>query len=151
MAGKRSVAIVIWRQGGEQVLTVLRPHRPDDELRGKWGLPAVTLRPAEDAPAGAVRCGREKLGIEVAPVAVLGEARAERASGPIALTLVEARALSWPPNLPDPATNPEVTLYEAWDWKRPAELRPTAEAGSLCCRLLLELVEEDRVSDQQGS
>ncbi len=142
MAGKRSVALVIWQQGGERVLAVLRPNRPDDEFPGMWGLPALTLRPGEDPPSGAVRCGREKLGIEVAPVAILGETRGERPAGPLVLTLVEARALSWPPRLPDPALDPRVTLYEGWAWKRPEELRPTAEAGSLCCRLLLECVED---------
>lgn len=142
MAGKHAVALVIWQQGGERVLAVLRPNRPDDEFPGLWGLPAVTLGPGEDPPSAAVRCGRQKLGLEVAPMAVLGEKDGERAGGRLVLTLVEARALRWPPRLPIPSSDSTVTLYEAWAWKRPEELRRTAEAGSLCCQLLLECVEE---------
>lgn len=142
MARKHSVALVIWQQGGERVLAVLRPHRPDDEFPGLWGLPAVTLLPGEDAPSAAVRCGRQKLGLEVAPLAVLGEKEGERPEGRLVLTLVEARPLRWPPRLPDPTSDTSVTLYEAWEWKRPEELRITAEAGSLCCQLLLECMED---------
>lgn len=143
MAGKHSVALVIWQQGGQRVLAVLRPNRPDDEFPGMWGLPAVTLRPDEDPPAAAVRCGREKLGMRVAPVAVLGETSGTRGAGRLVLTLVEGRALTWPPQLPTPAEDATVTLYEGWAWKSPDDLRPTAAAGSLCCQLLLELLESE--------
>ncbi len=141
MADKHSVAIVIWDRGAGRVLSVLRPNTPDDELPGLWGLPAVTLRSGEDPPVGAVRCGREKLGLEVAPIAVMGETEAERPSGRICLTLVEARALTWPPRLPERSPEIKTTLYDAWAWKYPEELRQTADAGSLCCRLLLERIE----------
>ena len=64
---KRSVAVVVRGPEAGTFLVVKRPDDPGDPLAGVWGLPAVTLADGEDERAAAVRVGRDKLGVELAP------------------------------------------------------------------------------------
>ncbi len=73
---KHSIALVIGAGGG-RVLMVLRPV-DDESLPGVWGLPAVSVAPGEDEDQAVRRAGREKLGVEVLPGALQGEAETDR-------------------------------------------------------------------------
>ena len=128
---KRSVSLVIECPGG--ILLVRRPD-DDESLPGLWGLPAATLRPDESEEEAVRRAGRSKLGVEARPLNPIGEAQEERSGYRIRmrdwLTTIDAGE----PHVPQPA---DGTQYDALRWGDPAELVPTARAGSLCCRVLL--------------
>jgi hypothetical protein len=72
------------------------------------------------------RAGREKLGVEVAPVRPVG--------GEGAMTDWEARVLAGTPAVPQQGPN---TQYTELRWGDPSELVPAARQGSLCSRALL--------------
>ena len=123
---KRSVSLVI--EGPEGLLLVKRPE-DDESLPGVWGLPAASLRPGESEQDALRRAGREKLGVEVRPLRLLGEE-----TGRIAMRDWVAEIVSGTPSVPQPGAG---TQYEAWRWGAAAELEPAARAGSLCARVLL--------------
>jgi ADP-ribose pyrophosphatase YjhB (NUDIX family) len=128
---KQSIALVIW--SGEKVLLVRRPE-DDESLPGLWGLPAVSLTPGEPAEAGVRRAGRAKLGVGVRPLRALGSIGAERPAGPLRMTDWEAELVDGEPAVPQPGPG---TQYTDWRWGEAAELMPAAQAGSLCCQVLL--------------
>jgi 8-oxo-dGTP diphosphatase len=129
---KRSVSLVI--EGREGVLLVRRP--PDDEsLPGLWGLPAATLGENESEQGALRRAGRDKLGVEVKSLHLLGEERDERAGYRIVMRDWAVEIASGEPSVPQPGAS--GTQYESWRWGDPAELVPAARQGSLCARVLL--------------
>jgi ADP-ribose pyrophosphatase YjhB (NUDIX family) len=129
---KRSVSLVIEDTRG----LVLLVRRPDDDesLPGLWGLPAASLAPGELEPDAVRRVGRQKLGVEVAPLAVLGADEDERPGYRIVMRDWAARIVDGAPSVPQPGPG---TQYAEWRWGDPAELAPAARAGSLCARVLL--------------
>jgi ADP-ribose pyrophosphatase YjhB (NUDIX family) len=130
---KRSVSLAVHDADG-RVLQVQRP--PDDEdLPLAWGLPAASLRPGEDWRAAVERAARDKLGVAVEPLLVLGQGHLDRPGYRLMMRLYEARLVEGEPSVPQPA--PDVTQYVAWRWGRAADLEPAAAAGSLCSRLYL--------------
>jgi 8-oxo-dGTP diphosphatase len=128
---KRSVSLVI--EGPAGVLLVRRPD-DDDSLPGLWGLPAASLREGESEQEALARAGREKLGVDVEPLRVIGEEEAERAGYRIAMRDWAARIVAGEPEVPQAG---EGTQYVEWRWGDPAELAPAARAGSVCARVLL--------------
>lgn len=128
---KRSVALVIEDTRG--VLLVRRPAG-DESLPGEWGLPAATLAAGESEEEAVLRAGREKLGVEVRPLRVLGEEDDERPSYRMAMRDWAVEIAAGEPSVPQPAAG---TQYEALRWGRAQDLAPAAERGSLCARVLL--------------
>jgi 8-oxo-dGTP diphosphatase len=120
---KRSVSLVI--EGSEGVLLVRRPD-DDESLPGVWGLPAVSLAPGESNEDAVRRAGRDKLGVEVRPVRLLGE---DGTMGDW-----EAEIVSGEPSVPQPGPH---TQYTALRFGELADLVPAAREGSLCSRVLL--------------
>jgi ADP-ribose pyrophosphatase YjhB (NUDIX family) len=90
-------------------LVVKRPDDPGDPLAGVWGLPAVTRADGEDERAAAVRVGRDKLGVELAPGARLGEASADRGDYLLVLADYEATIVDGTPVVPQ--ADASVTQY----------------------------------------
>jgi len=138
---KRSVAVVVRGPEAGTFLVVRRPDDPGDPLAGVWGLPAVTLADGEDERAAVVRAGRDKLGVELAPGARLGEANADR--GEYALTLADYEAVitAGVPAVPQPDRS--VTQYVEWRYTSdPAVLAEAAARGSLCAQIFLGRAEE---------
>jgi 8-oxo-dGTP diphosphatase len=129
---KQSIALVIERPEG--MLLVRRPEG-DESLAGMWGLPAVTLEPAEAEEAAVRRAGRSKLGVEVRPLRPIGAAHAERPRYRIHMRDWSTEIESGDPEVPQRGAG---TQYVALRWGDPAELAPAARAGSLCCRVVLE-------------
>jgi ADP-ribose pyrophosphatase YjhB (NUDIX family) len=128
---KRSVSLVIEGPGG--LLLVRRPEG-DESLPGEWGLPAATLRKGEGEEDAVRRAGRDKLGVEVRPLRVLGEASGERPAYRILMRDWEVEVAAGDPVVPQPG---EGTQYEGLRWGDAAELVPAARRGSLCARVLL--------------
>ena len=118
---KHSIAVAIF--SGEQVLSVRRPN-DDDELPGIWGLPAGTLRAGETTEDLIKRIGREKLGVELAPIRQINTGKQMRAQYLLDMEL-------WEAVMKDPAS----PLHPQWRWASIESLRAGAEAGSLCCEL----------------
>lgn len=132
---KCSVAAVIRRREDPRFLSVRRPQ-DDEHLPGLWGLPAVTLTAGELPEAGLRRIGREKLGVEITPIAFVGIDTAERGDHRLILMDLEALLVEGLPDV-DAATG-RGTRYVAQRWTSDVEtLREAAERGSLCCRILL--------------
>ena len=140
---RRAVAAAVRGENG-LVLAVRRPDEPGEELPGVWGLPAVTLREGESPEDGVRRLGREKLGVDLTPLASLAEGEQRRPSRQVGkdytlhMTVYEA-SMTGQPHLPPRTGDNTATLYEAIDWLEPSALQPAAEAGSLCCELFLGL------------
>jgi uncharacterized protein len=134
---KRSVAVVVRGPEAGTFLVVKRPDDPGDPLAGVWGLPAVTLADGEDERAAAVRVGRDKLGVELAPGLRLGEASADRGDYLLVLADYEATIVGGAPSVPQPDAS--VTQYVQWRYAAdPAVLAEAADRGSLCARIFLE-------------
>jgi ADP-ribose pyrophosphatase YjhB (NUDIX family) len=123
---KRSIALVIEGPGG--VLLVRRPD-DDESLPAVWGLPAASLGEDESEHEALLRAGRDKLGVEVEPLELVGEQDWMRDWS--------ARIVAGEPHVPQPAGG---TQYVELRWGDPAELAPAARAGSLCARALLRAV-----------
>jgi 8-oxo-dGTP pyrophosphatase MutT (NUDIX family) len=115
--------VVIEGPGG--LLLVLRPE-DDDSLPGMWGLPAASLAEGESEEDAVRRAGREKLGVEVRPVQVVGRDGA--------MTDWEAEILAGRPSVPRDGPG---TQYTELRWGDANELVPAARRGSLCSRALL--------------
>jgi 8-oxo-dGTP pyrophosphatase MutT (NUDIX family) len=120
---KRSISLVIESPDG--VLLVRRPD-DDESLPGVWGLPAASLLGDESEEDAVRRAGREKLGVEVAPLQPIGNDGA--------MTDWEARIVDGRPSVPQPGPN---TQYAQLRWGDPRDLVPAARQGSLCSRVLL--------------
>jgi 8-oxo-dGTP pyrophosphatase MutT (NUDIX family) len=125
---KQSISLVI--EGPRGLLLVRRPD-DDQDLPGLWGLPAASLEHNETEEEAVRRAGRAKLGVEVRPVRILGEATGGRAQ----MRDWEAEIVSGRPAVPQPGPG---TQYDELRWGDAAELAPAARAGSLCCRALLQ-------------
>ena len=128
---KHSVSLVIEGPGG--LLLVRRPEG-DESLPGEWGLPAATLRPGEREEDAVRRAGRDKLGVEVRPLRVLGEASGERPKYRILMRDWEVEIVAGEPLVPQSS---EGTQYESLRLGDVDELLPAARHGSLCARVLL--------------
>jgi ADP-ribose pyrophosphatase YjhB (NUDIX family) len=128
---KRSVSLVI--ESPEGILLVRRPD-DDESLPGLWGLPAATLGEGESEDGALRRAGREKLGVEVAPLRLIGEDEDEREAYRLVMRDWATRVIAGEPAVPQPGPG---TQYRDWRWGAPAELEPAARADSLCARVLL--------------
>jgi hypothetical protein len=130
--------------GALEFLVVRRPADPADPLSGAWGLPAVTLRDGEDERGAVVRAGRVKLGIELAPGRRIGEQTADRGSYLLRLADYEATIVSGVPAVPQPDAS--MTQYAACRFTAdPAVLGEAAARGSVCARIFLEDLGENRL------
>jgi 8-oxo-dGTP pyrophosphatase MutT (NUDIX family) len=107
---------------------LLLVRRPDDDesLPGVWGLPAASLFEGESEEEAVRRAGREKLGVEVDSLQVVGREGT--------MTDWEVRIVAGRPSVPQYARG---TQYTELRWGDPSELVPAARQGSLCSRALL--------------
>jgi 8-oxo-dGTP diphosphatase len=133
---RRAVSIAIHDPAHPgELLLVRRP--PDDEvLPDAWGLPAASLTGAESWTDAAHRAARDKLGVDIALGTELNRGALQRPGYTLQMRLFEAVIRDGVPVVPQPVAG--VTQYAGVRWGPPAELRPAADRGSLCCRLFLE-------------
>ena len=117
-----------------RILIVQRPQ-DDEDLPNVWGLPASSLRPGESFEDAVVRTGREKLGVELMVVRELNRGVTSRNDYTLEMRLYEAVISHGEPRVPQP--HEAVTQYQRWMWDAAERLREGAEAGSLCCGLML--------------
>jgi hypothetical protein len=91
-----------------------------------WGLPAASLADGESEDDAVRRAAREKLGVEVRALGIVGT------DGP--MTDVRAEIASGEPSVPQAGTG---TQYSELRWGEPGDLIPAARLGSHCSRALL--------------
>ena len=136
---KRSVAVVVGRPGGAapggEFLVVRRPDDPDDPLPALWGLPAVPCSTARTSGPAAVRAGRVKLGVELAPGARIGEKTADRGGYLLRLADYEATVLDGVPGpaagrLDDPVHRVPLHQPIRRPWPRRRRAAPSALRSS---------------------
>lgn len=116
-------------------MAVKRPEDEDEPFAGMWGLPAATVAMGETPEEAVRRLGRQKLGMTLEVVREVSRGSQERAGEELSMVLYEARAKD-EPNLVREGDG-DVTYYTDWKWAEAEVFVPTAEAGSLCCRLFL--------------
>jgi uncharacterized protein len=132
---KRSVAVVLRRDDGAFAV-VRRPDDPADPLAGVWGFPAITLAPGEEERAAVVRLGRAKLGVDLAPGEMLGQAAADRGSHVLRLANYAAVITAGTPSVPQPDAS--MTQYAELRFTHdPGALAEAAARGSVCARVFL--------------
>jgi predicted TIM-barrel fold metal-dependent hydrolase len=132
---KRSVAVVLRRDDGAFAV-VRRPDDPADPLAGVWGFPAITLAPGEEERAAVVRLGRAKLGVDLAPGEMLGQAAADRGSHVLRLANYAAVITAGTPSVPQP--DGSMTQYAELRFTHdPGALAEAAARGSVCARVFL--------------
>lgn len=131
---KESVAIVITNEKGE-FLTVRRAG--DDTFPGQWGLPAASLRSGETNEDTAKRAAKDKLGVNVEVLDVIGDMTVDKGDYFAHLTEYHARIIEGKPVLK--ARDQSVSQYESCKYSSdPAILVPAAQQGSLCSRIYLK-------------
>lgn len=135
MNHKKAVALAIFDDDGEELVSVLRPE-DDDQHPGMWGMPATSLDEGESWEDAVKRAGREKLGVGVEIDELLSEGTQEREDFTITLRNYSVEIVSGEPECPQDGPG---TQYQDWKWKPLEEMKHIAENGhSLCTALLLD-------------
>ena len=135
MKHKQSVAVAVFDPGDRSRMLVVQRPEDDDDLPNVWGLPALSLRPGESFEDAVIRTGLEKLGVELRVVRELNRGIKERAGYTLEMRLYEAVISNGEPSVPQ--QHEGVTQYQRSMWDSAERLRAGAEAGSLCCALIL--------------
>jgi 8-oxo-dGTP diphosphatase len=132
---KYSVAMVI-RDAEDRFIAVKRAD-DDESLAGVWGLPAATRRNGETDEGAVLRAGREKLGVAVKVLRLVGTDRIERQSYTLQLSDYEVAIVSGAPMVPQP--DKTVSQYTALQYTKDLDLLvEAAQRGSLCSRIFLD-------------
>lgn len=129
-----SIAFVVWDDTHSKVLAVQRPEN-DENLPNVWGLPAGSLLKGESFEDCALRAGKDKLGVQIEIVQLLGQGDIERDEYILHMKEFEARIISGVPSVPQNV--PGVTQYRGWKWAAPTLMVEAAQKGSLCSRIFL--------------
>lgn len=142
---KHAVSFIIYNNDRSQFVAVKRPSN-DEDLPDVWGLPAGSVKEGETSEEAVIRAGREKLGVELRPVRVIGEGKTERNSYILHMKDYEVEILQGEPRVPQPVE--DITQYQDWKWATCDDLIEAAEKGSLCSRIYLH--NEARSSSLSG-
>jgi 8-oxo-dGTP diphosphatase len=131
------VAVVLKnKQNPDEFLIVKRPEN-DPDLRGNWGLPAVTLQPGELPEQAARRVCREKLNCEAETCRFLGIMFQKRNSYDIYLMDIEmVLADGQDPNIHSATTKSTAYIEQKWSTD-PLDLMDSAKHGSRCNSIFL--------------
>lgn len=134
MAVNRSVAVVIQDDEG-RFLTVKRDEN-DDSLPGVWGFPAASLRHGESDEDAVLRAGKDKLGVTLKVVDLLGHERTGHGAEGNHLYEYHVEIVDGTPAVPQRDTT--VSQYVDMQYTRdPKILFEAAQKGSLCSRIYL--------------
>lgn len=152
---KYTVAIVLKNKTNpEEFLVVKRPD-DDPDLRGEWGLPAVTLHPGELPEDGVRRACKEKLGCTAESIRFLGIMFQKRNSYDIFLMDIEMMLTDGQVADIHQAST-EHTAYTDQKWTTdPMDLMRSAKNGSCCSSIFLNdrgLLDRDEwIASLEGS
>lgn len=134
---RKSISFVIYGDDKSTFRVVQRPA-DDANLPNVWGLPAGTLKEGETYEGCVIRSGREKLGVDLEIVGMIGEGDLDRDAYVLHMKEYAVRVIGGEATVPQPY--PEVTQYQATRWGTADDLVEAASKGSLCCRIFLSSV-----------
>jgi len=148
------VVAVILKNEKNEFLVVKRPEN-DPDLRGNWGLPAVTMQPGELPEEAARRVCQEKLNCEAEPTRFLGIMFQKRNSYDIFLMDIDMKLVGTKlPNVHQAKTTHTAYVEQKWS-SDPLELMASAKHGSCCSSIFLTdrglLVREAWIGSLEGS
>lgn len=138
MTRKQSVSVAIFDPSDRNRILVVQRPADDEDLPNVWGLPASSLRPGESFEDAVIRTGIEKLGVQLRVVRELNRGVTSRRGYTLEMRLYEAVISHGEPRVPQ--RHEGVTQYQGWMWDTAERLREGAEAGSLCCGLMLGII-----------
>ena len=129
---KKVVAFVAYNNNG-QVLLVQRSET-DNNFPNVWSLPSGTLEKEENYEKAVIRSVKEKLGIDVEIVRLIGEGEIERKKHVLHMKEYEIKIISGEISIDK---NIEK-YYQDWKWSDPDMLNELVEKGSLCSKIYVE-------------
>lgn len=131
-----SVALVIYNKDRSRFLVVKRPE-DDADMAGHWGFPAASKKDVNEAWEDTIkRAAKNKLGVEVKIVKMLGEDTIDRGRYVLILRDYEVEITDGEPSVPQAV--PGVTQYVEQKWTDDvSDLKKSAREGSLCSRVFL--------------
>lgn len=131
---KESIALFFKDEQGR--FSAVKRSMDDDSLPGVWGLVGGSLRDSESPEDTVKRSAKDKLGIEVEVLRLVGEDSIDRGEYINHLREYEVKVLS---GHPAPVQyDPTVSKYADFTMSDDPEiLRDAAEKGSLCSRIYL--------------
>ena len=134
---KYVVAVVLTDKSKPGEFLVVKRPDDDPDLRGAWGLPAVTMVSDELPEQAALRVCHEKLRCEATPKRFLGLMYQKRNSYDIFLMDIEMELTGdTQPDILQAHT--EHTAYVDQKWTNdPMDLMPSARHGSCCSSIFL--------------
>jgi len=132
---KYAVALVIYNEDKSKYLIVKRPD-DDDSLPGHWGFPALTKKSGMSWEDTVFEAARNKLGVEIDIVKMIGEEKSDRGDYYLILRDYEVKVTSGVPKVPQKdTTNTQYVEYIFTD--EVEELKKSARSGSLCSAIFL--------------
>ena len=126
---KRSFALVIYNNNRSKVLILKRANTSDERFPGMWSLPSGTLQKNESYEDGINRVAKEKLGLKVKILQIIGEDEADRTDHITHLREYECEII-------EPVRTQDLAYRPIWGTAN--DLKETAEAGSLCSGIFLK-------------
>ena len=124
-------------QNDSEILIVKRPS-DDADLPNIWGIPAGSVKEGETYEEAIIRNGKNKLGVELEIVNLIGRGNLDRGNYILHGEEYEAEIVSGVPSVPQ--KNVDGTQYQDWKWGNYKDLIEAAEKGSLCCNLNLKSI-----------
>ena len=134
---KRAISYVIYNENRSKILIVRRPNN-DEDLPNLWGLPAGSVKDGETKEDAIIRSGRDKLGVELEVVRLIGKDNLERDKYILHMEDYEAKIISGEPEAPQKVEG--ITQYSDWRWGVADDLREIASKGSLCTQIYLKSI-----------
>lgn len=137
---KYVVAIVAKRPQSPDIFLLVRRPDDDPDLRGSWGLPALTAKTNELPEETARRVCREKLGCDGIPTRFLGAMTQKRNSYDICLMDIEVQITGdAQPDVSKATATSTCYIEQKWTTNA-SELMPAAKEGSCCASIYLSNV-----------
>lgn len=131
-----SVALVIYNEDRSKFLIAKRPE-DDSDMAGHWGFPAASKKDIAEGWEDVIkRAAKNKLGVDVEIVKMLGEDTIDRGKYVLVLRDYEVKIISGEPIVPQAVEG--VTQYVEQKWTDDVtDLKKSAKEGSLCSRVFL--------------
>lgn len=136
---KKSIALLIRKSSDPRLILAVQRSKDDEEHPGLWGLPAGSFREGELAHDLIRRIGEDKLGVGLDSLRFLQSGEQERQRYILQMDLWEVGIADGEPRALR-GQSPGVSYYERAEWYPPEILREGQSAGSLCCRLGLDVL-----------
>lgn len=131
---KESVAIVIKNDDGQFLAVKIADN---DSFAGQWGLPEASLRKDESNEDAAKRAAKDKLGVDIEVIEVIGDMTVDKGDYLEHLTEYLVQTIGGEVSLE--TRDASVSRYAEFKYNDDAKiLIPAAKNGSVCSRIYLK-------------